>query len=94
MKIIIEILDECYGGSFDEDDNLFIQEPPVGDRVKREKLLDRSIDKSECFRSEKPGVVVDSLLELTPGYRPPEMNKAEKRHQNICRQHLNKFVEI
>ena len=42
MKITIEIPDECYGEYFDEDDNLIVQEPPVGDRAKREKLLDRS----------------------------------------------------
>ena len=42
MKITIEIPDDCYGEYFDEDDNLIVQEPPVGDRAKREKLLDRS----------------------------------------------------
>ena len=44
MKITIEIPDDCYGEYFDEDDNLIVQEPPVGDRAKREKLLDRSFD--------------------------------------------------
>ena len=42
MKITIEIPDDCYGESFDEDDNLIISEPPAGDKAKREKLLDRS----------------------------------------------------
>ena len=76
MKITIEITDECYGEYFDDDDNLVLQEPPVGDRAKREKLLDRSFDEWECFRSEIAGVVVDALLRITPGYSPPEMNKA------------------
>ena len=76
MKITIEIPDECYGEYFDDDDNLVLQEPPVGDRAKREKLLDRSFDEWECFRSEIAGVVVDALLRITPGYSPPEMNKA------------------
>ena len=68
MKITIEIPDDCYGEYFDEDDNLIVQEPPVGDRAKREKLLDRSFDEWECFRSEMAGVVVDALLGMTPGY--------------------------
>ena len=94
MKITIEIPDECYGESFDEDDNLIIQEPPVGNRAKREKLLDRSFDEWEIFRSEIAGVVVDALLGLTPGYTHPEMNKVEERHQSICREHLNKCLDI
>ena len=41
MKITIEIPDDCYGEYFDDDDNLIVQEPPIGDRAKREKLLER-----------------------------------------------------
>ena len=78
----------------DEDDNLIIVSPPVVDRAKREKLFDRSFDEWECFRSEMAGVVVDALLEITPGYTHPEMNKAEERHQRICREHLNKCLDI
>ena len=55
----------------DEDDNLIISEPPAGDRAKREKLLDRSFDEWECFRSEMAGVVVDALLGMTLGYNTP-----------------------
>ena len=61
---------------------------------KREKLLDRSFDEWECFRSEMAGVVVDALLEITPGYKHPEMHKAEERHQRICREHLKKCLDI
>ena len=43
MKITIEIPDDRYGEYFDEDDNLIFSEQPVGDRAKREKLLDRSL---------------------------------------------------
>ena len=68
MKITIEIPDDCYGDCLDEDDNLIITPPPVGDRAKREQLLDRSFDEWECFRSEMAGVVVDALLGMTPGY--------------------------
>ena len=78
----------------DEVDNLIIVSPPVGDRAKREKLLDRSFDEWECFRSEMAGVVVDALLEITPGYKHPEMHKAEERHQRIFREHLNKCLDI
>ena len=94
MKITFEIPDECYGESFDEDDNLIVQEPPVGDRAKREKLLDRSFDEWECFRSEIAGVVVDALLGLTPGYTHPEMNKAEERRQSLCTKRLNKCLVL
>ena len=94
MKITFEIPDECYGESFDEDDNLIVQEPPIGDRAKREKLLDRSFDEWEIFQSEIACVVVDALLGMTPGYTHPEMNKAEERHQSICREHLNKCLDI
>ena len=94
MKITIEIPDDCYGEYFDDDDNLIVQEPPIGDRAKREKLLDRSFDEWECFRSEIAGVVVDALLEMTPGYTHPEMNKAEERHQSICKKHLNKCLGL
>ena len=68
MKITIGIPDKCYGEYFDEDDNLFFQKPPFGDRAKREKLLDRSFDEWESFRSEIAGIVVDALLGMTPGY--------------------------
>ena len=71
MKITIEIPDDCYGDYMDEDDNLIISEPPAGDRAKREKLLDRSFDEWECFRSEMAGVVVDALLGMTLGYNTP-----------------------
>ena len=94
MKITIEIPDEYYGEYFDDDDNRIVQEPQIGDRAKREKLLDRSFDEWECFRSEMAGVVVDALLGMTPGYTHPEMDKAEERHQSICREHLNKCLDI
>ena len=94
MKITIEIPDDCYGEYFDEDDNLIFSEPPVGDRAKREQLLDRSFDEWECFRSEMAGLVVDALLGLTPGYTHPEMSKAEERHQSNCREHLNNCLDL
>ena len=94
MKITIEVQDDCYGEYFDEDDNLIFSEPPVGDREKREKLLDRSFDEWESFRSEMAGVVVDALLGMTPGYVHPEMIKAEERHQNMCMKHLNKCLDL
>ena len=94
MKIIIEIPDDCYGDYMDEDDDLIIVLPPVGNRAKREKLLDRSFDEWECFRSEIAGVVVDALLEMTPRYMHPEMHKADERHQSICRKHLNKCLDL
>ena len=78
----------------DEDDNLIINPPPVGDREKREKLFDRSFDEWESFRSEIAGVVVDALLGLMPGYTHPEINKAEERHQSICREHLYKCLDL
>ena len=46
------------------------------------------------FRSEIVGVVVDALLGMTPGYTHPEMNKAEERHQCICKNHLNKCLDL
>ena len=94
MKITIEIPDDCYGEYFDEDDNLIISEPPAGDKAKREKLLDRSFDEWECFRAEMAALVVNTLLEATPGYTHPEMNKAVERHQSICRDHLHKCLDI
>ena len=94
MKITIEIPDNCYGIYLDEDDNLIINPPPVDDREKREKLLDRSFDEWESFRSEIAGVVVDALLEMTQGYTHPEMNKAEERHQSMCTKHLNKCLDL
>ena len=94
MKITIEIPDDCYGEYFDEDDNLIFSEPPVGDRAKREKLLDRSFDEWECFRSEIAGVVVDALLEMTPVNTHAEMHKAEERHQSMCTKHLNKCLDL
>ena len=93
-KITIDIPDDCYEEYFDEDDNLIVQQPPVGDRAKREMLLDRSFDEWECFRSEMAGLVVDALLGMKPGYKHPEMHKAEERHQRICREHLNKCLDI
>ena len=94
MEITIEIPDNFYGEYFDEDNNLFVSAPPVGDKERREKLLDRSFDEWECFRSEMAGVVVDALLGLTPGYTHPEMNQAEERHQRICREHLNNCLDL
>ena len=94
MKITIEIPDDCYGESFDEDDNLIITPPPIGDSAKREKLLDRSFDEWECFRSEIASLVANALLAMTPGYTHPEMNKAEERHQSICREHLNNCLDL
>ena len=94
MKITIEIPDDCYGDYMDEYDDIINDAPPFGDRAKREKLLDRSFDEWECFRSQIAGVVVDALLEITPGYKHPEMHKAEERHQRICREHLNQCLDL
>ena len=94
MKITIEIPDDCYGDYMDEDDNLIIVSPPVGDRAKREKLLDRSFDEWEFFRSEIAGVVVDALLGMTQGYTHPEMYKANERHQSMCTKYLNKCLDL
>ena len=78
----------------DEYDDIINDAPPFGDRAKREKLLDRSFDEWECFRSQIAGVVVDARLEITPGYKHPEMHKAEERHQRICREHLNQCLDL
>ena len=94
MKITIEIPDDCYGDYMDEYDDIINNAPPFGDRAKREKLLDRSFDEWECFRSEMVGVVVDALLEITPGYKHPGMHKADERHQSICTKHLNKCLDL
>ena len=94
MKITIEIPGDCYGNYMDEHDNLIVNVPPVGDRAKREKLLDRSFDEWECFRAEMAALVANALLDMTPGCTHPEMNKAEERHQTICREHLNKCLDI
>ena len=94
MKITIEIPDDCYGDYLDEDDNLIITPPPIGYRAKSEKLLDRSFDEWEYFRSEIAGVVVDALLGITPGYIHPEMSKAEERRQRIRSEHLNKCLDL
>ena len=94
MKLTIEIPDDCYGDYTDEDDNLIIVSPPVGDRAKREKLLDRSFDEWEFFRSEIAGVVVDALLGMTQGYTHPEMYKANERHQSMCTMYLNKCLDL
>lgn len=94
MKITIDIPDHCYGEYFDDDDNLMVNLPPVGDREKREELLNRSFDEWECFRSEMAGVVVDALLGMTPGYMHPEMSKAEERNQSIFNKHLNKCLDL
>ena len=37
-------LDDCFGDYLDEEDKLIISSSSVGDREKREKLLDRSFD--------------------------------------------------
>ena len=71
MKITIEIPDDCYGEYFDEDDNLIVQEPPVGDRAKREKLLDRSFDEWESFRIDMAVLIANTLLDMTPGLYAP-----------------------
>ena len=94
MKISIEIPDDCYGGYMDEDDNLIITPPPNGDKAKREKLLNRSFDEWECFRVEMAALVAKALLNMTPGYTHPEMNKSEEIHQSICKGHLNKCLEL
>ena len=47
--ITIKIPDNCYGDYLDEDNNLIINPPPVGDREKREKLFDRSFNEWESF---------------------------------------------
>ena len=94
MKITIEIPDEGYGEYFDEDDNRIVQEPPVGDSAKREKLLDRSFDEWEIFRIDMAVLIANTLLDMTPGYTHPDMNKAEERHQSICKKHLNKSLGL
>ena len=94
MKITIEIPDDCYGEYFDEDDNLIVQEPPVGDRAKREKLLDRLFDEWESFRIDMAVLIANTLLDMTPGYTHPQMNKAEERHQSMCTKHLYKCLEL
>ena len=94
MKITIEIPGDCYGDYMDEDDNLIIVSPSVGDRAKREKLLDRSFEEWECFRAEMAALVANALLDRTPGYTHPEMHKAEERHQIMCMKHLYKCLEI
>ena len=94
MKITIEIPDDCYGEYFDEDSNLIVTPAPVDDSGKRETLLDRSFDEWEYFRSEMASVVVDTLLEMTPGCTHPEMHKAEERHQSMCTKHLNKCLDL
>ena len=80
MKITIEIPGDCYGDYMDEDDNLIIVSPPVGDRAKREKLLDRSFDEWESFRIDMAVLIAYTLLDMTPGYTHPEMHKADERH--------------
>ena len=94
MKITIEIPDECYGDYVDEDDNLIVNVPPVGDRAKREKLLDRSFDEWESFRIDMAVLIANTLLDMTPDYMHPEIDKAEERHQIMCRKHLNKCLDL
>ena len=94
MKITIEIPDECYGEYFDEDDNLIASESPVCDREKREKLLDRSFDEWEIFRIDMAVLIANTLLDMTPGYTHPEMQKAKEMHQSICKEHLNKCLDL
>ena len=94
MKISIEIPDECYGDYMDEDDNPIVNVPPVGDRAKREKLLDRSFDEWESFRIDMAVLIANTLLDMTPDYMHPEIDKAEERHQIMCRKHLNKCRDL
>ena len=93
MKITIEIPDDCYGEYFD-DDNLIVQEPPIGDRAKREKLLDRFFDEWEIFRIDMAVLIANTLLDMTPDYMHPEIDKAEERQQIMCRKHLNKCLDL
>ena len=94
MKITIEIPDDCYGNYLDDDDNLIVQEPPIGDRAKREKLLDRSFDEWEIFRIDMAVLIANTLLDMTPGYATFRMKKAKERHQSICKKHLNKCLDL
>ena len=94
MKFTIEIPDDCYGEYFDENDNHIFSEPPVGDRAKRERLLDRPFNEWECFRSEMAALVANALLDMRPGNTHPEMNKAEERRQSIYKKHLNKCLDL
>ena len=94
MRIMIEIPDDYYVDYLDEDDNLIITPPLIGDRAKREKLWDRSFEEWECFRAEMAALVANALLDRTPGYTHPEMHKAAERHQSICKKHLNKCLNL
>ena len=94
MKITIVIPDDCYGEYYDEHDNLISLDPPAGERAKREKLLDRSFDEWENFRIDMAVLIANTLLDMTPGYAHPEINKAKERHQSICREHLNKCLDL
>ena len=94
MKITIEIPYNCYGEYLDDDDNLIVKPPPVDDRAKREKLLDRSFDEWEYFRAEIAALVANALLEMTSGYTHPEMKKAEEMYQSICKQHFKKCFDL
>ena len=94
MKITIEFPEDCYGDYMEEEDNLIINPLPVGDRAKREKLLDRSFDEWESFRIDMAILIANTLLDMTPGYMHPQMNKAEERHQSICKKHLYKCLEL
>lgn len=68
---------------------LFRRQLVTGQRGRSYWILDRSFDEWECFRAEMAALVANALLDMTPGYTHPEMNKAEERHQSICREHLN-----
>ena len=94
MKITIEIPDDCYGNYLDDDDNLIVQEPPIGDKAKREKLLDRFFDEWEIFRIDMAVLIANTLLDITPGYATSRMKKAKERHQSICKKHLNKCLDL
>ena len=94
MKITIEIPDDCYGNYLDDDDNLIVQEPPIGDKAKREKLLDRSFDDSELFRIDMAVLIANTLLDMTPDYATSRMRKAKERYQSICREHLYKCLDL
>ena len=52
-----------------------MQEPPIGDRAKREKLLDRSFDEWEIFRIDMAVLIANTLLDMTPVYATSRMKK-------------------
>ena len=62
--------------------------------VYREKLLDRSFDEWESFRIDMAVLIANTLLDMTLDYMHPEIDKAEERHQIMCRKHLNKCLDL